>query len=138
MLLDKALFFSDKQIVTATAASDETPLDMKASDMGNGNPLTIAVAVGDTDFSGGISIAFALQESDTEGGSYTNVISSPAVVTASLTAGTVIEMGTVPAGTKQFLRMNYTVSGTMSGGGNLNASLKLGANKDDAGLLIPA
>ncbi len=134
MLLDAALLFSDAQVVTVTAASTNV-LDMKAADMGNGNPLTIAVAVGKV-FAGGTSLVVALQMCDTVGGTYTNVIATPAILTAALTAGKVIEMGTVPCGTQQFLRINYTVSGTMSGGGTLNASIKLGANKDDAGVEV--
>jgi hypothetical protein len=136
MILDAALLFSDEQAVTVTAASAETPLDMKAVDMGNGNPLTVAVSVGDTDFAGGTSMVVALQHCATVGGSYTNVLSTPAIITANLTAGTVIEMGTVPLETLQFLRLNYTVSGTMSAGA-INASLKLGTNKDNAGIVIP-
>lgn len=135
MLLDKELFFSDEQAVTVTAASTNV-LDMKAIDMGNGNPLTIAAAVGDTDFAGGTSIAVALQESDTATGSFTNVLVTKALLTANLTAGTVIEMGTVPCGTQQFLRLNYTVSGTMTAGA-INSSIKLGANQDSAGIVIP-
>ena len=134
MLLDAALFFSDEQAVTATAVST-TKLDMGATDMGNGNPLTLAVAVGEDAFAGGTSLSAALQHCATVGGTYTDVISTPAIVLASLTAGKVIEMGTVPCGTLQFLAMKYTVSGTMTAGA-INASIKLGANKDDKGLLV--
>ena len=135
MLLDKALLFSDAQAVTVTAASTEA-LDMKAVDMGNGNPLTVQCAIG-TAFVGGTSLAVAIQDCDTEGGVYKTVVSTAAIVTADLTAGKVIELGTLPLGTKRFVRLNYTVSGAYTAG-TINAGIKLGANQDSAGTVIPA
>lgn len=133
MLLDSALLFSDNQAVTVTALGTNA-LDMGAAGMGQGNPLTLFANVG-TAFVGGTSIVVSLQECDTVGGTYTDVIASKAILTADLTAGKAINLGIVPVGTEQFLKMKYTVSGTMTAG-TINSGIKLGTPSDDAATVI--
>ena len=135
MLLDAALDFSDEQAVTATAASTNS-IDLDVVNRGQGNPLSVFVGVGTT-FAGGTSITFALQDS-ADDASFSTIASTGAIALADLTEGTVIDnIPTIPPTSKRYVRLNYTVSGTMTAG-TINAGIKLGAQQDDALAVVPA
>ena len=108
-----------------------------ARDMGIGDDPALKILVQvTTAFAGGTSLAVALQGTTDNGsgapnaGAWTTFYSSPAVVTASLTAGQRLldmDMPRPPPGVPvpRFLRLNYTVAGTMSGGGSVEGTIVL-------------
>jgi hypothetical protein len=129
MITDKLNAFSERQVVTATAVStnviDLGPLggSNTVRDIGEGEPVNLFVRVGSTAFAGGTSLQAVLETSLAEGSGYTTLASGPVVPLASLTAGARVFEGPIPKGVQRYLRVNYVVVGTMSGGGNLNAGL---------------
>ena len=116
MLLDKTVMFSDAQALRSTGASTHT-IDLGSS--GNAVPgRLVLIAHADTAFTGATQVVCALQTSDQ------NDFSSGVVTLASVTvSGTqladtqknLFALG-VPAGLKRYLRMYYTVTGTVTAG----------------------
>lgn len=114
MIFDNDLMFSDAQAVSASAESESvidcgqalltTGLNRK------GELFAVAVAVGD--FAGAGTIKVELQHADTEDGTYTTVATS-APVTGDDFASIVVPM---PLAHKQFLKLAYTVEGSVTGG----------------------
>lgn len=120
MILDKQNLFSDDQEVTESAASTNY------IDLGN-NDSEIQTQVEKnadllcqvtTTFAGGTSIAVKIQEADeTDFSDATDLHTTPAIVLASLSAGYKFNLGRIlPLVTKQYVRLYYTVVGTMSAG----------------------
>lgn len=141
MLLDAQALFSDSQVVTSTAASTNlidlgtpgTPIRAAQAltpDLGAGIPIPILVQV-DIDFAGGTSIAVGLEMDTTAAfGSATVLFLSAAIVTATLVAGYEFLINWIPTGVvEQFLRLNYTVVGSMTGGGAITAGLVSARNQ---------
>ncbi len=114
MIFDADLMFSEKQAVTATAASTSvidcgqtlltTGLNRK------GELFAVAVAVGD--YTGTGTITVQLQDCDTKTGTYRTVATSTPVTGADFSS-IVVPM---PLSHKRYLKLNYVVSGTVSGG----------------------
>lgn len=116
MLLDKNTMFSDAQALRSTGAGTNT-LDLSAA--GNAVPgRLVLIAHADTAFAGATQVVVALQTSDKSD------FSSGVVTLASVTlSGTeladtkknLFAVG-VPAGLKRYLRVYYTVTGTVTAG----------------------
>ena len=108
--------------MTATAPStdviDLAPIygDEQIRDVGVGFPLELFVVCTES-AAGGTDLTVTLQ-TDTKEDFSTKVdlISSAKAVVADLTAGSRILSVKVPAGVKRYLRLNYTVTGTMTAG----------------------
>lgn len=85
---------------------------------GRAEPIHVVAKVMDADFAGGTSIAFKLQQSDTEDGTYNDVPgSSISVVLADLTAGKSIGWRFLPPGvSKPWIKMVATPTGTFTAG----------------------
>ena len=116
MLLSKYGVLSDAQAITTTAVSTNV-IDCLVANakIGDGGSLFLNARVNEA-FSGGTSLALALQSSASESSGYVTKITTPAIVTASLTAGaTVISIG-LPMDLLRYLRCNYTVVGTYTAG----------------------
>ena len=111
MIIDKLRMFFENEALAATKASQS--LDV-GKNVGEGQPLFIHALVTEA-FAGGTSITLALQDSDNDS-AFTNVLVSHAVPLAELKAGYEFKFGSVPRTLKRYLRLNATVSGTMSGG----------------------
>lgn len=116
MLLDKTAMFSDAQALRATGASTNT---INLSAAGNAVPgRLVLIAHADTAFAGATQIVAALQTSDKSD------FSSGVVTLASVTLGSTELADTeknlfavgIPAGMKQYLRVYYTVTGTVTAG----------------------
>lgn len=128
MITDKLNTFSDKQAITATAVStnviDLGPLGgtNTTRDIGKGEPVYLFAGVGSVNMAGGTSLQAVLQTSLSEGSGYTDLMAGPVIPLANLTAGAVLYSGPIPAGVQRYLRMNYVVVGTFTGG-NVNAGL---------------
>lgn len=120
MILDKQNLFSDDQEVTESAAStnyiDLGDNDSKIQDDVEKNAEILAQVT--TAFAGGTSIAVKIQEADeTDFSDATDLHTTPAILLASLAAGYKFNLGRIlPLITKQYVRLYYTVVGTMSAG----------------------
>ena len=116
MLLDKNVMFSDAQALRATGASTNT-VDLKAAgDAALGRLVVLAHA--DTAFAGATQIVCALQTSDKSDFSSGVVTLASSTLSATQLADTqknLFALG-IAAGMKRYLRMYYTVTGTITAG----------------------
>lgn len=131
MIFDLTNKFSTDQAFTATAASTNViDLGVSGRNIGIGETVPLRVAV-TTAFAGLTSVAVSVQTSDTEGSGYADVISTPAIPVADLTAGYVFNIDSVPRGVLgRYVRLNYTVVGTGTAGA-INAGITAG-NQENA------
>ncbi len=113
MILDADLIFSEKQAVTATAASTKV-LDLQEGGDAIGQELTVKAVVG-TAFAGGTSLQFKLQTSG-DNSTWTDLLMTGAVAVADLKSGAIPFDVRVPKGAKRYLRMQYVAVGTFTGG----------------------
>jgi hypothetical protein len=113
MILDADLIFSEKQAVTATAASAKV-LDLQEGGDAIGQELTVKAVVG-TAFAGGTSLQFKLQTSG-DNSTWTDLLMTGAVAVADLKSGAIPFDVRVPKGAKRYLRMQYVAVGTFTGG----------------------
>lgn len=139
--VDSQLEFSDAQVFTATAISTNV-YDVLAMQKGGGanispngrvdlgndiNSAWLIVSV-NTAFAGGTSLAVTLETAD-DAGLTTNatvIATSGTVVLAGLTKGTSLIAVQLPAVLlRRYIGMRYTVVGTMSGGGSVDAYITL-------------
>lgn len=122
-ILDAELTFSDAQAFTATTESTNV-VDLGVDrDIGVGEPVYFAVQI-NTAFAGLTSLAVSLQTSD-DNSTWTDLYTSAAFATTSLTYGAQPVRVVVPSSTSRYLRAYYTVTGTGTAGA-LTASLLLG------------
>ena len=113
MILDADLIFSEKQAVTATAASTKV-LDLQEGGDAIGQELTVKAVVGAA-FAGGTSLQFKLQPSG-DNSTWTDLLMTGAVAAADLKSGAIPFDVRVPKGAKRYLRMQYVAGGTFTGG----------------------
>lgn len=148
MILDSLLSFSlTAGDVPTTTATSGNILDLHmagipvlannsgARDLGIGdNPALKLLVQVTTTFAGGTSLAVALQGATDNGSGAPNAFStwwtSPAYALATLVQGARLldmDMPRPPAGIAfpRFLQLNYTIVGTMSGGGTLKSFIVL-------------
>lgn len=123
MILDKENLFSEDQAF-AGLIDNTTGYSTNIIDLGNdsarvqamnekGGEILVQVT---TTFASGTSLKVELLSDDDEAfGSPTTVVSSAAVVTASLVAGYQFKLR-LPEINEQYLRLKYTVAGTMTAG----------------------
>ncbi len=113
MLLDQNAVFSDKQAVSATAASTHTVDQGAAGDARTG--LYAVVKVDET-FSGVTQLTAALETADNEGFSSSKVLLSVSSAGEGLVQNAVLLKAPVPAGAQRYLRVKYTVTGSGTAG----------------------
>jgi hypothetical protein len=129
-LFDAMFEFSDDQVITDTSAASTNVLDLVTEnlEMGAGNPYWLNIRIG-TAFAGGTSITFELSYDTTLpiDASSTVIWQTPAIATASLTAGAWIMRMPLPYNIdeEQYVGLFYTVAGTMTAG-TINAWLDNG------------
>jgi len=119
--------WSDAQVVTTTAVSTSV-IDLNDyPQFIGGEDMHLAVTVG-VKFAGGTSIQPILQAAAVAAmTSAVAIHTPPATITASATAGATllrINLSNL-VGVQRYLRLNYVVVGTMSGGGTVNAALEI-------------
>lgn len=137
--VDTNLEFSDAQVNTATAISTNVydcatvrkggGTDLAANlrtDLGNGeDDLWLVVSVG-VAFAGGTSLAVTFETAD-DAGLTTNstvLLTSGTIALANLTAGATLIQARIPSALyRRYLGVRYTIVGTMSGGGTVDAYL---------------
>lgn len=122
MILDKENLFSEDQDLGA--AADQAIVSTNIIDLGNddaavqalnekGGQLLVQVTEA---FAGGTSVKVGLfSDDDVAFGSPTTVLETAAVATASLVAGYQFKLALPPIN-EQYLRLTYTVVGTMTAG----------------------
>ena len=119
-MLDNTLLLSDKQAVTASAASSNI-LDLGGGDVYT--PLYFVAKV-DVDFATLTSLTISLQtDSASAFSSAETVLTLPAVAAADLTAGKVLCKVALPLGLKKYVRAYYTVTGSNATAGKVSAFL---------------
>lgn len=129
MILDKLLQYSDKQAVTATAASTNT-VDAGATknanigrDLGAGTPLFLFVNVTTTFTAAGAATLTVTLQDSADNSSWNDIMTSGAIPVANLTAGRKIQLGGLPVPTRRYTRVNYTVATGPMTAGNISAHL---------------
>jgi len=121
MLLDNTLVLSEKQAVTASAASTNY-IDQAAAGDAYG-ALWLVVKV-DTTFATLTSLTIGIQTADASTfSSPVTLASSGAVAAASLTANEIVCCMRLPVGCKRYVRAYYTVGGSNATAGKVNAFL---------------
>ena len=124
MIIDKELEFSDGQAITATAVSTNV-IDLgQSADVAPGYPLKVRVQV-DTTFDNLTSLNIALQTDTVEAFSSETELLSRDVALADLVAGAEIDLGIVPSTAQQYLRLDYTVTGTNPAAGAVSAFVEV-------------
>lgn len=126
MLTDSAFTLSRSQVFTATAASTDVYDNTTGGDLGRAHDARLVVSV-PVAFAGGTSLDVQVQTSPVEGfgSGVVTLATTGAIALASLTAGAVLLDIPVPSNTLRFIRINYVVVGTMSGGGAVDAHFVL-------------
>lgn len=128
MHLDEQALFSDNQAITVTAASTNfinlgtaatAPGAPAATsqDFGGSGEIPVLIQVTEA-FAGGTSIQVDMEVDDNSGFSSPKVVgSSPVIAVADLVAGKRFGIPVLPQEVdQQYLRLNYTVVGTMTAG----------------------
>ena len=120
MILDKQNLFSEDQAVTTTANSTNViDLGNDSSKVQSLNEKNVALLIQVTeDFAGGTSIKVTLKsDDDVAFGSATTLLESAVIPLATLKAGYKFPIGRLlPLINEQYLRLTYTVVGTMTAG----------------------
>ncbi|HCM3756387.1 TPA: hypothetical protein N3H26_002953 [Salmonella enterica subsp. enterica serovar London] len=121
MILDKLLMFSEKQAITASAASTDVidlgPIDGTRRDIGVGYPLEFLAIVDTTATADGAATLNVQLQTSPDNSTWTTIYDSGALALAALTAGKRLFSAKVPAGVQRYLRVNYTVgTGPLSAG----------------------
>ena len=123
MINDARWVFSDQQDMNGTgavASTDLTDLGLADPNQGAGSNFYIR-AVCDSDFAGGTDITASLQDCDTEGGSYVDIVVGPKIDLADLKQGVKILDIKLPEVHRKFLKLSYDRTGTFTGGHGINA-----------------
>ena len=120
MILSTEDLFSNDQAITTTA--DSTNIIQMPANSAHGQPMHVLIQV-TTSFAGGTSIAFDLETDATAAfPSPVDIATVAAVATATLVAGYEINIPFMPLNNEGFLRLEYTVVGTMTAG-NITAGI---------------
>ena len=118
MILDKDLIFSDKQAVTADAASTNA-LDLGQGGDAVGQELAIHAVV-QTTFATLTSLTIKVQTS-ADNSNWADVILTPAIAAADLVKGAEVLYIRVPKGLKRYVRLYYDVTGSNATAGKITA-----------------
>ena len=113
MLIDSTLMLSDKQAVTASAAS-ENIIDQTAA--GDAHRHTAVVAQADEDFAGLTNLKISLQTCADSAFASPVELAAATFALADLKAGKALLKMALPSGALRYIRGYYTVSGTGTAG----------------------
>lgn len=101
-------------MTTTAASTNAIDIGLATPNIGDGTPKRVEVIV-NTTFAGGTSIKATLEES-ADDSTYTTLLDSPVVLTAAALKGKKLLSVPLPTQHKRYLRINYTVVGTMTAG----------------------
>ena len=125
MLFDAKVLFSNQQAITATAASTDSVDRGDTKDVGAAGDVPIAIQVTES-FNNLTSLKVDIQTDTVSGFGSAVTLASMTVLLADLKAGYQLPVITLPKGCKQFLRLNYTVTGTAPTTGKVTAGIVAG------------
>ena len=125
MLFDAKVLFSNQQAITATAASTDSVDRGDTKDVGAAGDVPIAIQVTES-FNNLTSLKVDIQTDTVSGFGSAVTLASVTVLLADLVAGYKFPVITLPRGCKQFLRLNYTVTGTAPTTGKVTAGIVAG------------
>ena len=114
MLLDQSVMFSDRQVLTATAASSYT-LDLAAAGNAVQGALYVVARL-DGSLKGATKLTVALQTADTADFSNAQELVNVAFGAEHLAGAGELFRLPFPLGAKRYVRAYYTVAGTPSAG----------------------
>ena len=114
MLLDQSVIFSDRQVLTVTAASSYT-LDLAAAGNAVQGALYVVARL-DESLKGATKLTVALQTADTADFSNAKELVSVAFGTEHLAGAGELFCLPFPLGAKRYVRAYYTVAGAPSAG----------------------
>lgn len=121
-MLDSQLMFSEKQAITATAASTNV-IDLGTKrEVAFGTPIPLLADIKET-FNNCTSVTFAVQTATDSAFTTPVTLVSTTVLLADLVKGNRIPLVFMPAGNLGFTRMYYTVTGTAPTTGKVSACL---------------
>ncbi|MDZ7789731.1 MAG: hypothetical protein U5L08_04405 [Xanthomonadales bacterium] len=132
MIIDKALQVSDKQAVTATAAStDVVDFGQANPNLGNGAQPTYMVVTVDeaATATGDATVQFAVQDS-ADDSTFDDVALTKAIGKADLAAGEQIVIP-MPVGLRRYARLNYTVATGPLTAGKFSAQIVTGVQQNN-------
>ena len=133
MILDKLLMFSEKQAVTASAASTDVidlgPIDGTRRDVGVGYPLEFWATVDTTATAAGAATLNVQLQTSPDNSTWTTLYDSGTLALAALTAGKRLFSAKVPAGVQRYLRVNYAVIGPLTAGA-FTSGINLGVDNN--------
>lgn len=113
MILDKLLMFSEKQAVTASAASTDVidlgPIDGTRRDIGVGYPLEFWATVDTTATAAGAATLNVQLQTSPDNSTWTTLYDSGQLALSALTIGKRLFSTKVPQGVQRYLRVNYSV-----------------------------
>lgn len=125
--VDNNMVLSDAQVVGTTGADAAStnqvrlPVDPVTSEYNGGNPLYVNVQIATT-FAGGTSINFEFQDAADDGAGApdsfadTGLARSRTVANNQLDAGKKVLSIAIPVGTREWIQLNYDVTGSMTAG----------------------
>lgn len=125
MSLDAKVLLSNKQAITATAASTDVFDFGAAADFGAGGNVPMLVQVTE-DFNNLTSLTIAVQASTDAAFTSPITLVQAVVPLASLKAGYQLPIHAVPHGQKRYMRTHYTVTGTAPTTGKVTAGVTSG------------
>ncbi|WP_223513970.1 Bbp16 family capsid cement protein [Pseudomonas sp. GL-R-26] len=125
MLFDAKLLMSSAQAITASAVSTDTIDRGDTKDVGRAADIPILVQVVEA-FNTLTSLTVELQTDDNSAFSTPRSLFSVVVPLADLKLGYQIPVITLPQKTERFLRLNYTVTGTVPTLGKVTAGVVAG------------
>jgi hypothetical protein len=123
MILDKENLFSEDQAITATAVSTNV-IDLDKAGMGKGEPVYVFAQVTE-DFATLTSLQIDVQTDTVAAFSSPTTLQGASVAVAGLTAGKQIPLGILTGDVEQFVRLNYTVTGSNATAGKFVSGLTL-------------
>ncbi|MDR1351519.1 MAG: hypothetical protein LBJ59_12235 [Zoogloeaceae bacterium] len=126
MIIDKFLQVSDKQAVTATAAStDVIDLGQANPNVGVGGRLSMVITVGEAaTASGAATVVISVQDS-ADNATFADIIATGAIPKAALTLGAQVVLPMPPV-VRRYVRVNYTVAAGPLTAGKFSAQLVTG------------
>lgn len=121
-MLDSLLMFSEKQAITATAASTNIINLGTNREIAFGTPIPLLIEVKE-DFDKCTSVTFAVQTASDEAFATPTTLVLATVLLADLKKGNRVPIVFMPAGNLGYVRLYYTITGTAPTTGKVSAYL---------------
>ena len=126
MLLDSQNLFSNAQAITGSAVSENVVV-MGEGEVAFGTPKPLLIQVVE-DFAGATSLTVTIETADNADFSGKVVLASATLQASELVAGAQFPINYLPKGNKGFMRLAYTVEGTVTSG-KITAGLVAGLSQ---------